>query len=134
MSNVGSGLHLQTVTEMILTALYQKSPKTFRFFSENVNSISTRTQTRRNIQITKEINKTQGCSFVSKIEDEAASQIIDFGVERYSIEKISKSENFVARYSIDATETVRGARDYQPTGKLVVSFVMMIKIELIDDC
>ena len=94
--------------------------------------MSTRNQTRRNIQITREINKTKAFSFITKTEDEAVSQVIEFVVIRYSIRKISKSEKFVAIHSIDATATVRVICEYWQAGKVVTGCVAILKVEQID--
>ena len=58
---------------MILRALRQKIPSTFRLFSASTNSDSTRTQARKNSAMTVDQNKIQGYSFADKNEAEATS-------------------------------------------------------------
>ena len=88
----GAGTHLQQPTRMLLTALYQKSPISYRFLTSNINSLNVRTQTRRKALITREINQTQGCSFISKTEFEAVSQIVNYVINRYLVRVMSKRE------------------------------------------
>ena len=98
-----------------------------------MSSISTKTQTHRNIQITREINATQGFSFINKTEDEAVYQIIEFVVERCPIRKLSKSKKFVTIYSTYATATVKGTHEHRKIGKVVIYCVAALKVEPIDD-